>query len=148
MWPERRLQEQGDLSSHRQNVPEIRRTQPFRCTVPRKENDGGTTGGIRAVVKEESEVDKIFYTQEITTNSVDDPQLVTVKLESGNYLRIHPDTGAQCNTIPVHNGFQPGPCEASQKYDRHGGSKLVVVGSVRVSVWRGNYRCKSWIATL
>ena len=34
--------------------------------------------------------------------SLDDSQLVTLKLESGNYLRFQPDTGAQCNVVPLH----------------------------------------------
>ena len=33
---------------------------------------------------------------------MDDSQLVTLKLESANYLRFQPDTGAQCNVIPLH----------------------------------------------
>lgn len=32
---------------------------------------------------------------------LDDTQLVTLSLESGNYLHFQPDTGAQCNVIPV-----------------------------------------------
>ena len=32
----------------------------------------------------------------------DDSQLATLKLESGHYLWFQPDTGAQCNVVPLH----------------------------------------------
>ena len=43
----------------------------------------------------------MFYADVISAVDLDDSQLVTLKLESGNYLRFQPDTGAQCNVIPV-----------------------------------------------
>lgn len=39
---------------------------------------------------------------EFAVVTFDDIQLVTLGLESGNYLCFQPDTGAQCNVIPVH----------------------------------------------
>ena len=46
------------------------------------------------------EGEEIYQTQ-ISEISVDDSQLVTLKLESGNYLRFQVDTGAQCNIMPL-----------------------------------------------
>ena len=40
--------------------------------------------------------------EEISAVTLDESQLVTLKLESGNYLRFQPDTGAQCNVVPLH----------------------------------------------
>ena len=39
--------------------------------------------------------DEVFGVEEISAVTFDDSQLVTLKLESGNYLRFQPDTGAQ-----------------------------------------------------
>ena len=62
-----------------------------------------TPQSVRAIAEEASDEDEVNQTQKVgTANSLDDPQLVTLKLESGNYLRFQPHTGAQCNTIPVH----------------------------------------------
>lgn len=46
--------------------------------------------------------DEIYMISEFAVVTLDDIQLVTLGLESGNYLRFQPDTGAQCNVIPVH----------------------------------------------
>ena len=40
--------------------------------------------------------------EEISAVTLDESQLVTLKLESGNYLRFQPDTGAQSNVVPLH----------------------------------------------
>ena len=44
---------------------------------------------------------EIYVIGEISAVTLEDSQLVTVKLESGNCLRFQPDTGAQCNVIPL-----------------------------------------------
>ena len=44
--------------------------------------------------------DEVFPT-EVSTMHLDDSQYVTLKLESGNYLRFQADTGAQSNVIPL-----------------------------------------------
>ena len=49
-----------------------------------------------------TEPEEIFSISEVAAVSLDDSQLVTLKLDSGNYLRFQPDTGAQCNVIPVN----------------------------------------------
>jgi len=38
---------------------------------------------------------------DIAAVTLDDETLVTLRLSSGKYLRFQPDTGAQCNIIPV-----------------------------------------------
>ena len=46
--------------------------------------------------------DEVFGVQEISAVTLDDSQLVTLNLESGNYLRFQLNTGAQCNVVPLH----------------------------------------------
>ena len=46
--------------------------------------------------------DELFGVEEISAVTLDDSHLVTLKLESGNYLRFQPDTGAQFNVVPLH----------------------------------------------
>ena len=46
--------------------------------------------------------DEVFGVEEISAVTLDDSQLVTLKLESGNYLHFQPDTGAQSNVVPLH----------------------------------------------
>ena len=46
--------------------------------------------------------DEVFGVQEISAVTLDDSQLVTLNLESGNYFRFQPNTGAQCNVVPLH----------------------------------------------
>ena len=84
-------------------------------------------------VIDEDDPDEVFSTQ-ISAVNLDDSQLVTLKLESGNFLRFQVDTGAQCNVIPV-SLYQ----KASGDFK---GTTLPVVGSVILRVWRGNRRCK------
>ena len=55
---------------------------------------------VRAVDNQDSD-SEVFYADHISVVDLDDSQLVTVKLESGNYLRFQTDTGAHCNAIPV-----------------------------------------------
>lgn len=82
---------------------------------------------------------------EIAVVALDDTQLVTLGLESGNYLRFQPDTGAQCNVIPVHlykkavndpdlKQIKP----TNSAISAYGGSKLLVVGQITLRVWRDN----------
>ena len=52
---------------------------------------------VRAV---DEGVDEVFPTQ-VSAVDMDDSQFVTLKLESGNYLRFQVDTGAQCNVLPL-----------------------------------------------
>ena len=80
--------------------------------------------------------------------TLDDSQLVTLKLESGNYLRFQPDTGAQCNVVPLHlykkatrdfNLLNVAP--VSTAIISYGGTSIPILGSVRLRVWRGDFKC-------
>ena len=51
---------------------------------------------------EDELLDEVFGVQEISAVTLDDSQLVTLNLESGNYFRFQPNTGAQCNVVPLH----------------------------------------------
>ena len=84
----------------------------------------------------------------VSTRQLDDSQLVTLKLASGNYLRFQPDTGSQCNVIPVHLyklATKDVNLERVTRNKSHlsayGGSKLDVIGDVRIRVWRDELKC-------
>ena len=57
---------------------------------------------ILCIVSKMSFRTKFFGVEEISAVTLDDSQLVTLMLESGNYLLFQPDTGAQCNVVPLH----------------------------------------------
>ena len=85
----------------------------------------------------------------MTSSALDDSQLITLKLEPGNYLRFQPDTGAQCNTIPLDlykkaiGDFKLEHVEpAKTKISAYGGAELNVVGQVCIRVWRDDFHCK------
>ena len=99
-------------------------------------------------VIDDEDSDEVFPTQ-ISAVHLDDSQLVTLQLESGNCLRFQVDTGAQCNVIPLElykkasrdfKLMQVTP--ATTQITAYGGATLPVVGSVILRVWRGNRRCK------
>ena len=90
--------------------------------------------------------DEVFPT-EVSAVHLDDSQLVTLKLESGNYLHFQADTGAQCNVIPLSlykkatkdlNLTQVIPAET--QITAYGGSTVPVVGRVLIRVWHGEFR--------
>ena len=65
-----------------------------------KAHDSHASGSVYCFEDELS--DKVFGVQEISAVTLDDSQLVTLNLESGNYFRFQPNTGAQCNVVPLH----------------------------------------------
>ena len=78
-----------------------------------------------------------------------DSQFVTLKLESGNYLRFQVDTGAQCNVVPLdlyrkatkdYKLVQVSPTKP--KITAYGGTEIPVVGKVLLRVWRGKFKCR------
>lgn len=103
---------------------------------------------VRTVDSDNSE-SEVFYAEMISAVVFDDTQLVTLKLESGHCLRFQPYTGAQCNVIPV-NLYKKATKDYSlervtplnTQLTAYGGSKLPVVGQVRISVWRDHLNCK------
>ena len=92
---------------------------------------------------------ELFYAEMISAVDLDDSQLVNLKLESGHYLRFQPDTEAQCNVIPLNlykkvtKDYCP-ECMTplNTQLAAYGGSKLSVVGQVRITVWRDDLKCK------
>ena len=79
---------------------------------------------------------------------MDDSQLVTLQLESGNYLRFQPDTGAQCNVVPLHLYKKAnkdfGLCNVTPVNTAiisYGGTSIPILGKVHLYVWRGHFRC-------
>ena len=93
-------------------------------------------------------VDEVFPTH-IAAIELDDSQFVTVKLESGNFLRFQVDTGAQCNVIPLaiykkatkdHDLQQITPGAA--QITAYGGTTLPVTGKVLMDVERGGHHHK------
>ncbi|KAK2572006.1 Uncharacterized protein P5673_003431 [Acropora cervicornis] len=84
----------------------------------------------------------------VATTTLDDSQLITLKLESGNALRFQPDTGAQCNVIPLHLYKKASKDHelkqvkiTSGAISAYGGSRLPVVGEVKLKVWRDTQHC-------
>ena len=99
-------------------------------------------------VKAIDEGEEIYQTQ-ISEINIDESQLVTLKLESGNYLRFQVDTGAQCNVVPLelyrkatkdHELAHMMPDR--QKITAYGGAEIPVIGKVLLRVWRGDFRCR------
>ena len=86
--------------------------------------------------------------EEISAVMLDDFQLVTLKLESGSYLHFQPNTGAQCNVVPLHLYKK-----ATKDVDlcnvtpvntaiiSYGGTSIPILGKVHLRVWRGYFRC-------
>ncbi|XP_074624378.1 uncharacterized protein LOC141882321 [Acropora palmata] len=84
----------------------------------------------------------------VATTTLDYSQVITLKLESGNALRFQPDTGAQCNVIPLHlykkasNDHELKQVKiTSGAISAYGGSRLPVVGEVKLKVWRDTQHC-------
>lgn len=119
-----------------------------RRAIAERDRDDNNRRSVRAVDNDDSEPE-VFYADKISAVDLDDAQLVTLKLESGHYLRFQPDTGAQCNVIPVSLYKK-----ATKDYKRervtplsiqlaaYGGSKLTVVGQVCITVWRDDFKCQ------
>ena len=104
--------------------------------------------GNRVHYLEDEFSDEVFGVEEISAVTLDDSQLVTLKLESGNYLRFQPDTGAQCNVVPLHlykkatrdfNLLNMTP--VSTAIISYGGTSIPILGRVRLRVWHGDFRC-------
>jgi len=105
------------------------------------------------MVEELAEFDEsdgeIDVTGKISAVTLDDSQLVTVKLESGNCLRFQPDTGAQCDVISLglykkatNDTDLKGVKQAKTAIAAYGGSRLPVVGQVIIPVWIEGQRFK------
>ena len=113
---------------------------------PKKETN---LGSVRVVDESDTDdTEELFVISDIAAVTLDDSQLVTLKLESGNYLRFQPDTGAQCNVIPVHLYKKASKDHTLKQVKKaktvitaYGGSRLPVVGQVVIRVWRDQFKC-------
>lgn len=93
--------------------------------------------------------DDEVYQARITSSGADDSQLVTLRLENGNYLRFQADTGAQCNVVPL-DLYKKATRDyklkqvtlAKQRITAYGGTSIPVVGQTLLRVWRGDFRCR------
>ena len=109
------------------------------------------TQSVKAVDQEigpGDDSDEIYVVSDIAAVTLDDEQLVTLRLSSGNYLRFQPDTGAQCNIIPVQlykkAANDPDLKEvkpSNSTISAYGGSQLPVVGQVTLQVWCDSFKC-------
>ena len=89
------------------------------------------------------------FPMEVSAVTVDDSQIVTLRVESGNHIRFQVDTGAQCNVVPLATYKEATQDRAltqvtpsHSRITAYGGTALPVVGTVLLRVWRGNYRCR------
>ena len=94
-------------------------------------------------------MDEVYQTEEISEVQLNDSQIVTIKLESGSFIPFQPDTGAQCNVIPVHIYKEATKDRQMEKVKliktslvAYGGSKIKVIGQIRIRVWRGEASCR------
>ena len=83
-----------------------------------------------------------MYQIEVAAVKLDDSQLVTLKLESGNFVRFQPDTGAQCNVLPLKVYKKASKDEKLEKVNcmqtslvAYRGLKIKVIGRVSLCVW-------------
>ena len=101
---------------------------------------------VRTVDEEETAQetdDSEAYPLQIPIHCLDDSQLVTLRLQSGSYVRFQVDTGAQCNVMPLKTYQEAtGDVDLSKvsaiqtQVTAYGGGTLPVVGSVKLKVWR------------
>ena len=94
---------------------------------------------------EAENVDEIFQTH-VATATLDDSQLVTLRLNSGSHIRFQLDTGAQCNVVPLGiykkaTGDQKlkNVIPSRTHITAYGGATLPVVGTALLRVSCGNF---------
>ena len=116
--------------------------EPYHFAAQCRSNTSGSHKSVKAIDDENS--DEVFPT-EISAVGVDDSQIVTVRLDSGNYLRFQVDTGAQCNVVPLQLYQQAAKDHklahvsvAKSRITAYGGTTLPVVGTVQLNVTRGS----------
>ena len=105
----------------------------------------GAQTSVRAVGEAEDNTE--IY--QVSNTNLDESQLVTLELESGNFMRFQADTGAQCNVVPLalykkatldHELTKVTP--TATKITAYGGTTLPVVGTVLLRVRRGDLQCR------
>ena len=139
-----------DILIPRDAPPWARRAESVRRTTLRP------NARVRAVDEEdltrEEESDKMAYNMEtfplqLPVHCLDDSQFVTLRIQSGNFIRFQVDTGAQCNVLPLSTYKQAtGDVTLSKvtathtKVTAYGGGTLPVVGTTLLKVWRDKSR--------
>lgn len=118
------------------------------CRSRKRQNSKTDKTGVRAIEDSDEGNEDVYVISDVAAITLDDSQLVTFKLDSGNYLRFQPDTGAQCNVIPVHLYKKAAKdpklrnvTPVNSAISAYGGSRLPVVGRVLLRVWRDNAKC-------
>ena len=66
-------------------------------SVPKSSQRSNGVHYLEGGFSDDGSLDEVFGVEEISVVTLDDSQLVTLKLESGNCLCFQPDTGVQCN---------------------------------------------------
>ena len=56
----------------------------------------------RNIEETDTLAEETYQTEEVSSVKLDNAQLVTHRLESGQFFRSQPDTGAQYNVLPLH----------------------------------------------
>ena len=128
---------------NRESCPALRK----ECRKCRKRNHFASRCKSKEVKLTDLEDDEAgeMYQIEVSTVRLDDSQLVTLRLESGNFVRFQPDTGAQCNVLPLHIYKKASKDDKLKKVNRsqaslvaYGGSKIKVMGHVSIPVCRND----------
>ena len=118
------------------------------CRSKKRTNPTTNKPDVRGVEDSDEDNEDVYVISDVAAVALDDSQLITFKLDSGNYLRFQPDTGAQCNVIPVHPYKKAAKdpklknvTPANSAISAYGGSQLPVVGRVLLRVRRDNAKC-------
>ena len=116
-----------------------------RCHKPASKcRNTSSRSSVRAIDEKIDEkiddMNEVFPTQ-IAAVELDDSQMVTLKLKSGNFLRFQVDTGAQCNVVPLalykeatKDHSLSHIIMSSSQITAYGGATLPVVGQVCMEV--------------
>jgi len=105
------------------------------------------TQRVRTVDTEELEENEVFL-MKVAPVQLDDTQLVTLNLESGNYIQFQADTGAQCNVLPLAvykkvtgDSSLSHVIPAQTIITAYGGHTIPVTGTALLKVWR-DFHCR------
>ena len=121
------------------------------CRSGKRQGNVNSHNSVKALDEElecNEDPEELYIISDVAAVTLDDSQLVTLQLDSGNCLPFQPETGAQCNVIPVHlykraandpelSRVKP----IKSAISAYGGAQLPVVGQVILRVWRDNLKC-------
>lgn len=102
----------------------------------------------KATVESDTYFEDAYQTEEVLAVRLDNSQLVTLQLESVNFIRFQLDTGAQCNVLPLLVYMRASNDHNLEKVISvhialmlYGESKIKVMGYVTIRVWRNGVTC-------